>query len=438
MRSLKWILVVAAIAGLAVAGYYIANQYSQNEKAAPLTAAELEKFPEVALGIADCPSKGAEDGYVSVVEFTDFQCPFCKRANTTMDELFPEYQNDVKFYACMNALSFHQRATPAGIAAYAAHRQGKYWEFHAKCFENNKNLEDADFQKYAQEIGLNMEQFNKDLKDPALAALVKKHSLTAGALGQTGAPAFFINGELVVGAQPIEKFKEVIDKHLEKAKKIEARGVPMKKIHAVASWNAQNNEYRRVIFYGSAPAAKKEPPALSATPQRIEVLDSPRKGTGDKVVVTLFCDFQCPYCKSFVDTADEVVAHYGSDASLVFKHLALSFHQQAHKAAEASMAALSQGKFWEFYKLTFERQADLKTDGALGKIAADVGLDMDRFNKEMAGGRYEERVDQDLRMAQKLNVRGTPTFFINGRRWQASARDTQTIIQVIDKEILKK
>ena len=133
----------------------------------------------------------------------------------------------------------------------------------------------------------------------------------------------------------------------------------------------------------------------------------------------------------------QVLTHFGADASLVFKHLPLSFHKEAHKAAQASFAAQQQGKFWEYYDLLFQRQADLKQDQTLYEIAEQLQLDMDRFRKDLDSKRFEPRVDEDLRLANQLGANGTPTFFINGRRWQGSDRSPETIIKVATEEFLK-
>jgi len=129
--------------------------------------------------------------------------------------------------------------------------------------------------------------------------------------------------------------------------------------------------------------------------------------------------------------------HYGKDkTSLVFKHFPLGFHKQAQLAAEASMAAHAQGKFWEYHDLIFQNQRKLERPN-LEAFAQQLGLDMDKFNKALDEGLYKERVAEDMDMCKKAGVRGTPTIFVNGRKYQGE-RESGKMVELIDKELLKK
>ncbi len=134
---------------------------------------------------------------------------------------------------------------------------------------------------------------------------------------------------------------------------------------------------------------------------------------------------------------EEVIKHYGEDkASLVFKHFPLGFHKQAQLAAEASMAAHAQDKFWEFSEEMFANQQKLER-AALEDYARKVGLNMDKFTAALDNKTYEERVKEDMALCQKAGVQGTPTIFINGRKYEGP-REGPKMIELIDKEILKK
>jgi protein-disulfide isomerase len=130
-----------------------------------------------------------------------------------------------------NPLSFHQRAMPAAMASEAAGKQGKFWEMHDKIFENQKDLTDENFVKWAEELGLNVEQFKKDLNDPKLQEKIKNQQALGMQLGARGTPAFFINGRFLSGAQPVENFKKVIDEEVAKADKLIAAGTPKAKVY---------------------------------------------------------------------------------------------------------------------------------------------------------------------------------------------------------------
>jgi len=130
-----------------------------------------------------------------------------------------------------NPLSFHPRAMPAAMAAEAAGKQGKFWEMHDKLFENQKDMTDENFVKWAEEIGINVEQFKKDLSDPKLQEKIKNQQALGMQLGARGTPAFFINGRFLSGAQPVENFKKVIDEEVAKADKLIAAGTPKAKLY---------------------------------------------------------------------------------------------------------------------------------------------------------------------------------------------------------------
>lgn len=122
-------------------------------------------------------------------------------------------------------------AMDAALAMLAAHRQGKGWEMHDKMFENNQALTRPDLEKYAGEIGLNVAKFKKDMDDPSLKAQVEKDQKIANSVGASGTPTFFINGRKLVGAQPFEQFKTVIEEEIKKADELLKKGTPPAKLY---------------------------------------------------------------------------------------------------------------------------------------------------------------------------------------------------------------
>jgi len=168
---------------------------------------------EVAIGPTD-PSKGPKDAKVTVVEFSDFQCPFCSRAATTFKQIHEVYGDKVRIVFREFPLGMHQRATPAAEAAECANEQGKFWEYHDKLFGNQQKLADEDFMKYAEELGLNVDQFKTCFSSGKFKADVQKDMAEGSKAGVTGTPAFFVNGRFISGAQPLETFKNMIDEEL--------------------------------------------------------------------------------------------------------------------------------------------------------------------------------------------------------------------------------
>ncbi len=134
-----------------------------------------------------------------------------------------EYKDDVRIVFKQNPLGFHKRAMPAANATECAGEQGKFWEMHDVIFENNRKLEDADLESYAEKVGLKMKFFKDCYKENKYKYRILDDQKTAVGLGARGTPAFFVNGRYLSGARPLEDFKKIIDEELKKAK---GSGIP--------------------------------------------------------------------------------------------------------------------------------------------------------------------------------------------------------------------
>jgi predicted DsbA family dithiol-disulfide isomerase len=172
-------------------------------------------------------------------------------------------------------------------------------------------------------------------------------------------------------------------------------------------------------------------------PIRIEVAEAeaPSKGPEDApVTIVEFSDFQCPYCSRVVPTLDKVAESFGDQVRIVFRQFPLNnIHPQAQKAAEASLCADDQGRFWEMHDTMFQEQKALGLD-QLKEKALRLELDMDRFNECLDSGRYADRVAADLQAGSEAGVQGTPAMFINGR-FLNGAQPYEQIAQIIKDEL---
>ena len=167
-----------------------------------------------------------------------------------------------------------------------------------------------------------------------------------------------------------------------------------------------------------APAPAAPPPAFD--PDKIYDLPvdaSPAKGSAAaKVLVVEFADFQCPFCAQSAKLVDDVLKQYPNDVKLVFKQFPLTqIHPLAMHAAKASLAAHKQGKFWPFHDVLFDNSRTLQPE-SVRKYADDSGLDLARFEKDIASPTIARQIDDEMRLAREADVRGTPTLFVNGRR----------------------
>ena len=158
--------------------------------------------------------KGDEDAPVLIVEFSDFQCPYCGKFYRDTLPLLKENYIDtgkVKIIHRDFPLGFHQNAQKAGEASECADDQGKFWEMHDKLYENYQELAVDNLKQYAVDLGLNAEEFNDCLDTGKYADEVKKDFVDGAAAGVSGTPSFFVNGQLLVGAQPYAAFQQAID-----------------------------------------------------------------------------------------------------------------------------------------------------------------------------------------------------------------------------------
>lgn len=169
--------------------------------------------PKLAVTTEGYPAWGNPKAPVTIVEISDFQCPFCARAVPVLERIKAEYGPDkVRIVFKDMPLPSHGRAPAASNAAHCANEQGKFWEYHNALFQNQAKLEDADLKANAKTIGLDEGKFNECYDSKRHQALIDKSKKEAEALGIQATPSFLINGQLLQGAQPFERFKEKIDR----------------------------------------------------------------------------------------------------------------------------------------------------------------------------------------------------------------------------------
>jgi len=170
--------------------------------------------PRQKVAAAGHPSKGPTDAPIELIEFSDFQCPFCQRANPTVEQVLKTYGNRIHFVYRHFPLPNHPNARPAAEAAACADEQGRYWQFHDELFGNPAKLTDADLKEHAVAAGLDPSKFNACVDGRRFKNDVDKDVKEGSAVGVSGTPAFFMNGRALEGAQPFEAFKRVIDEAL--------------------------------------------------------------------------------------------------------------------------------------------------------------------------------------------------------------------------------
>ena len=172
--------------------------------------------PRIKVADAGRPARGPAGAPIEIVEFSDFQCPFCLRAHPTVLQVLSTYGNKVRLVYRHYPLPNHPNARPAAEASACAAEQDKFWPYHDRLFENQSKLSDADLKQHASALGLDATKFNACFDAHKFAADVQDDMAAGEAIGVSGTPAFFINGRALSGAQPFEAFKRVIDEELAK------------------------------------------------------------------------------------------------------------------------------------------------------------------------------------------------------------------------------
>jgi protein-disulfide isomerase len=423
-------VLVKDVVALVKQGKPLADVYAYLDKAAPASPSPSAQAPAPPPGAknvaipAHSPRKGPKGAKVTIVEFSDFECPFCGRGEVSVKEVVEKYPKDVAVVFVNQPLPMHPNAMPAAQAFMAAARQNKAWEMHGKMFANQRALGQAELDKYAQEIGLNMPRFKKDFGDPKIKEQITSDQALAGSVGANGTPTFFINGRQLVGAEPFAGFKAIIDDEIKKADELLKKGTKPDELYAKLS--AQNA--------ASAPAAA---PAAPAEKVDVDPGDAPSKGPKNApVTIVAFSDFQCPFCSQVVPTLKQIEDTYKTKVRIAFKNLALPMHPFAQSAAEAALAAHDQGKFWEMHDKLFANQQQLDRP-SLDKYAQELGLNMARFKAALDSGKFKDRVQKDAADAAKVGANATPTLFVNGKKLEG-AQPFAIFKTAIDQELAAK
>ncbi len=381
--------------------------FSAGDPAAP-SAAGLERYY---VPIGDAPTRGRADAAITIVMFSDFECPFCVRGHEIVAELRRRYAGTIRVAYKAFPLDMHPHALLAAMAARSAQTQGKFWDFHDLLF-SQKGLDVDTLFEHASAAELDLAGLRRDLEKLEYAPEVSRDLRLGRRLGVSSTPTFFINGRLVTGAKPLREFETIIEDELAHVEQWRKQGVSAEQTYA----HAIADGYRKVVFTDDN---RLDPDDVVAVP----LGDSPRLGPDDApVTIVAFGDFECPYCARGTDVVDGLREHYGDKLRIVHKHSPLPFHSHAYVAARASVAAHAQGKFWAFHDALYALRARFDEDD-LARIAKDIGLNMNRFRKAMDDMALDAVIEKDVSLAMSLGVTGTPAYFINGRPVQGAQPD---------------
>jgi protein-disulfide isomerase len=381
---------------------------------------------------ADDPARGPKDAKLTVVLFSDFECPFCARVEPTLKQLEEAFPGQVRVtWKHQPIASLHPNAMGAALATEAAREQGKFWELHAKLFENQRALGAEALPGYARAAGLDVAKFEKALAAKRGEARIVEDQRLGNSVGASGTPTMFFNCRQVVGAQPFDRMKAVAAEELAKADRLLAGKAPGAGFYDEAC--AANVASAPAAAAAQAPGVEAVPAALQAADVPVRPDDPIRGNPKAPVTLVLFSDFQCPFCARVGPTLDQVRQQYGDKVRIVWKHQPLGFHPNALPAAEAAEAAREQGKFWPMHDKLFAAQRELSAE-TYERIAREIGLDLKKFQQATASGRFRARIQEDQQLASRIGAGGTPTMFVNGERI-VGAVPFEQVKAVIDRKL---
>lgn len=382
----------------------------------------------------DEPQQGPDGALVTIIEFSDYQCPYCSKAVGPLEEAVASFDDEeVRVIFKHYPLGFHQLATPAARAAWAAHQQGKFWPFSEWLFEKRGNFEK--FPAKLDELGMDREKFVADMESPESMAAVDDDMVSGGRAGVTGTPAFIVNGYPYAGARDVVTWKKIIKHELEFAEALIDDGTPEDGVYAKIMETAQDKRG------GGSPAGGKpseRPGADRKGPNpglsyKIPVDGRAQKGPDDALVTIVeFSDFHCPFCGRAAKIMDALVTKYDGDVRVVMRQMPLPIHPGAEKASYSALAAGKQGKFWEAHDRHFD--ARIRTEAEHKALAEELGLDYERYLADMKSDEITQAVEADKALAAKMLVTGTPAFFINGK-FISGSRPMKDFEAVVDDAI---
>ncbi|HVI00239.1 MAG TPA: thioredoxin domain-containing protein [Enhygromyxa sp.] len=352
----------------------------------------------------DEPQLGPDDALVTIIEFADYQCPYCADSVEPLKDAMSAYEGDVRLIFKHYPLPGHPNAAPAAYVSWAAHQQDHFWDFHDRLFESKASIDKVP--EWVKEFGLDANKFGADMESSGAKQAVDSDMLAGAKVGVTGTPAFYVNGHLYRGKRSEVDWRKIIEAELNYAKELVDDGVARGELYEHLMKDALDRQ----------PGAPDRKPAAKIDPATYNVpIDGrPTKGPETALVTVVeFADYHCPFCAKVTGDLDRLLEEHPNDVRLVYVQRPLPMHPNARDASKAALAAAKQGKFWEMHEKLFLRKSQ-KLEQFV-KLAEELGLDVEQFKADYASEEVAAQLAEDQKLSDQLGVNGTPAFFINGR-----------------------
>ena len=386
---------------------YVAMTKENKTNAPPAADAKKDEPPKedtttvFKVPVGNSPVLGSPNALVTIIEFSDFQCPFCSRVEPTLKAIRSKYGDKVRMVWKNEPLPFHNRAEPcAEVAQEVRAEKGDkgFWAVHDIMFDNQKAQADDDLVGYGVQAGASADK----LKDAIANHTHKKEIDADNDLSQdfqaSGTPHFFVNGRRLVGAVPEEKFDAIIYEEITKAQALISKGTK------------PSDVYDALTKDGKGPP----PPEMKDVPANLPANDPARGNLKSKVTIHEWSDFQCPFCGRVEPAVAQVMKDYGDKIKFVWHDLPLPMHADAPLASEAGREVFAQkgpSAFWTFHDKMFANQQKIKRDDLDG-YATEMGLDMGKWKTALDGSTHSAEIEADKTAANSDSISGTPAFLV--------------------------
>jgi protein-disulfide isomerase len=373
------------------------------------------------------PVLGPSNAPVTIVEFIDYECPFCRRVEATREQLSKKYPDQLRFVIRHNPLPFHSRALPAARLAIEAFKEKGntgFWSMHRRILQSEQ-LDDASLLALAKAENLDPKRAKRAVESAVYADILDEDSALATDVRASGTPHFFINGVRLSGAQPQQSFERIIDDQLAKAKALIKNGTAGAAVYSAIM--------QKAVEYDPFEHKSIPPPSVK----------NPQRGSPSApVVVDVFMDFQCPFCSRILPILDQLNGAFPGKLRFVYRSRPLSFHPRARVAAEAALEAFKQGGnagFWKMLERLFSVQS---VYGAyelpeLERYAREQGLDVSRFRQALNDHEHEAEIAADESIADGADISGTPACVIDGM-YISGAQPLESFKQAVRTALAKK
>jgi protein-disulfide isomerase len=372
----------------------------------PETAArEDEELAVVwAVPVGTAPARGPSDAPVTIVEFGDFQCGFCVRAEKTLAQIRASYAEQVRFVWRDDPLPFHENAGAAAEFAREARAElgdAGFWAAHDALLDAHGDIGSSALGATARRLNLDTAKAARAIAEDRYQDGIDDDLELADDVGAEGTPTFFVNGHRIVGAEPFETWKPILDAEIAHARAVVAAGTPKDAVYETMIRGGQLAPDPRVV--------KIDVPGLAPT----------RGDPTAPVVIQEFADFECPYCFRAEDSLARLLARYPKRVRLVWRDLPLPMHAHAELAAEAASEAKRQkgnAGFWAMHDKLLGHQGfphGLEKE-ALVRYASEIGLDVPAFEKALDSRQHAAEVTLDAKAAASVDIHSTPAFVVGG------------------------